>query len=426
MSADLTAPSADQFKAFLQGDHASLLAIFRSRYNDLIAMAKESLGADLEHHSGRVAQQAMLGTWAQRASFQNPSGVASFLAEAVRAESAVQKKKHAALRQRDGAAAAPKHVSVPTVDEAVAQLQATLDAPPVDHDRARDESRMARKAHAAQHVQKVGASGGWVKPLLLVGGVGAALFAILKFADITGANSAIDKSLEADDTRDISARRGQRGNVPLSDGTKVQVGSDSHVKVPSNFAGVKFRTVGLAGSAEFTVAPGNPLPFEVRAGNAKIVATGTKFTVRAYPEDSTVAVGVTEGSVTVSLRKGKGEMKVAAGEGAFVAKDGAMSALTGDARDAAFSWTRDSLVFAGTPVSGVISELTRWFDSHPLLADPALGARPVTMRVGLASSGDALKALEAAAHLVVGFDKKDQVTLSDAPSAPAASAKKKK
>ena len=426
MSVDLKLPSAEQFKAFMQGDEGALVSLFRGQYDALIALAKEALGADLEHHSGRVAQQAMLATFGHRAGFQNPTGLVSYLSEAVRAESTVQKKKHAALRQRDGAAPAPKHVSVPSVDEAVAQLQATLSAPPADHEKARDEARQAKKAHAAQHVQKVGKGGGWVKPTLLVVGVGAVLVAVLKYADITGANSAIDKSLEAEDARDISARRGQRGNVTLGDETKVKVGSDSHVKVPSDFGGIKFRTVGVAGTAEFTVAPGNPIPFEVRAGLAKFVATGTKFTVRAYPEDSTAAVAVDEGAVTVTLRKGKGEMKVAAGEAAFVGKDGTISALTGDAKDAAFSWTSDSLIFAAAPVNTVLTELARWFDSKPKLADPALGTRPVTMRVSLASSGDALKALEAAGHLVVGFDKKDQVMLSDAPPAPAAPAKKKK
>ena len=281
------------------------------------------------------------------------------------------------------------------------------------------------RSNTAKHAKQIGNKGGWIKPTLLAIGLGAALWASIYFANIAGANNALDKVMASEDTRKITARPGQRGQVTLSDSTKVKVGSDSRVLVPAAY-GTTMRTVDAFGAAEFTVAPGNLMPFRVRAGQAIIDATGTKLSVRAYPEDSTAAISVTEGSVMVTLREGKGERNVAAGQAVFVAKDGAMSDLTGDAKDAAFSWTRDSLVFANAPVSAVLVELRRWFDSKPTLGDPALGARPVTMRVSLTSSGDAIKALETVAHLVVGFDKKNGMVFGDAPATPVAPAKKKK
>ncbi len=424
MSADLTAPSAEQFSALLSGNETMLAAVFRDRYDALIVMAKEALGPDLEHFSGRVAQQAMLSGWSNRATFQNPTGLMSHIADAVRAEAAHQTRKHAALHQRSGGAA-PKHVAVPSAEQAVTELLASLHAPTVDHAKALAEVEATSRANTVKHAKQIGQSGGWVKPTLLAVGLGAALWASIYFANLAGANNALDKVMAAEDTRKITARPGQRGNVTLADSTKVRVGSDSRVQVPVAY-GTTMRAVDVTGAAEFSVGP-DSLPFRVRAGQAIAETNGARLSVRAYPEDSTAAVSVSEGAVTVTLREGKGERKLAAGQAVFVAKDGAMTDLTGDAKDAAFSWNRDSLVFANVPVSGVLVELRRWFDSKPTLGDPALGARPVTMRVGLASSGDAIKALEAAAHLVVGFDKKNGMVFADAPAAPpAAPAKKKK
>ncbi len=423
MSVDLIAPSAEQFTAFSSGNETVLTTVFRERYDALIAMAKEALGTDLEHFSGRVAQQAMLSAWTSRASIQNPTGLMSFIANAVRTEAAHQTRKHAALHH-GGSGSAPRHIVVPSADQAVTEMMATLHAPTVDSAKSRAEVEATRRANTASHAKQIGKSGGMLKPALLVGGLGGALWASIYFANRAGANKALDKVMAAEDTRKITARPGQRGNVTLTDSTKVKVGSDSRVQVPLAY-GRTMRTVDVAGSAEFTVAL-DSLPFRVRAGQAIVEATGTKLSVRAYPEDSTAAVSVDEGTVTVTLREGKGERKLGAGQAVFVAKDGVMSDLTGSAKDAAFSWTRDSLVFENAPVSTVILELKRWFDSKPTLGDPALGARPVTMRVSLTSAGDAIKALESAAHLLVGFDKKAGMVFGDAPPAPPAPVKKKK
>ena len=423
MSVDLTAPSAEQFSAFSSGDETMLAMIFRDRYDALLAVAKVELGPDLEHYSGRVAQQAMLSGWSNRATFQNPTGLMSHIADAVRTEASHQTRKHAALHQRGGGAA-PRHVTVPSAEQAVTELLASLHAPIADHAKSLAEVEATSRANTAKHAKQIGRSGGWVKPTLLAAGLGAALWASIHFANLANANNALDKVMAAEDTRKISARPGQRGNVTLADSTKVRVGSDSRVQVPVAY-GTTMRAVDVTGAAEFSVAP-DSLPFRVRAGQAIVETNGSRLSVRAYPEDSTSAVSVSEGAATVTLREGKGERKLAAGQAVFVAKDGAMSDLTGDAKDAAFSWNRDSLVFANAPVSSVLVELRRWFDSKPTLGDPALGTRPVTMRVGLESSGEAIKALEAAAHLVVGFDKKNGMVFADAPPTPVAPAKKKK
>ena len=154
MSVDLKAPSADQFKAFSSGNEAMLATVFRERYDALVAMAKEALGADLAHYSGRVAQQAMLSAWTNRASLENPTGLMSNIASAVQKEAGLQIRKHAALHQR-GAGAAPRHVAIPSAEEAVTELMATLHAPAVDHAKALAEVEATRRSNTAKHAKQI-------------------------------------------------------------------------------------------------------------------------------------------------------------------------------------------------------------------------------------------------------------------------------
>ncbi len=141
--------------------------------------------------------------------------------------------------------------------------------------------------------------------------------------------------------------------------------------------------------------------------------------MRAFEEDSAVVVGVEEGSVSVRVKDKGGETSLSAGSAVRVTPDGKINPLE-DAGAVALSWVRDTLDFVNAPVSVVLPELIRWFDLRATLADPSLGARPVTLRIGLQSSGDALKSMAAAANLAIGFDKDDKVVLNDAGAAPPA------
>jgi ferric-dicitrate binding protein FerR (iron transport regulator) len=136
-------------------------------------------------------------------------------------------------------------------------------------------------------------------------------------------------------------------------------------------------------------------------------------------------VSVDEGTVSVRVKDESGDTPLAAGKALLISRDGKVTPIDDNARDQAFAWMRDSLTFTNVPVSVILPELNRWFDLKAKLADPALGARAVTLRVGLSSSGEALNALAQAAALTIGFDKEEKVVLSDNPTpAPKPSPKK--
>ena len=406
-----------QFTAFKAGDETALTGIYRLQYGAMVARAREALGPELGHFSGRVAQQAMLGTWPRRAEFDSAAGLTSALQEAIVGEVAQQRRRHAALHARKGAAQAA-HVSVLSADEAVAKLLEALHPPAVDHAKAAGEVAAARKHHAAEHVNKVGKGRGWKGPAALIAVLGVVIVYGMMKLNEGGVEIAVSKALAAEDARTLSSQRGQRGTVDLSDGSKAKIGSDSKLRLPVEFGGT-MRTLELTGAAAFTVAAGQPLPFTVRASNTIITATGTQFTVRWFEDESTVEVSVDEGSVSVRTKDVKGETSIVAGKAFRVTKDGTATEMDASARATAFAWVRDTLAFADMPVKQVLPELGRWFDLKASLADASLGERKVSLQIGMQSSGDALKMLATAAKLKIGFDKDDKVVLSDAGPAPA-------
>lgn len=65
------------------------------------------------------------------------------------------------------------------------------------------------------------------------------------------------------------------------------------------------REVTLSGEAYFEIAENPEKPFLVYSGNVVTRVTGTKFNVKAYEEDKTVEIEVTEGTVEVSRGRGQ-------------------------------------------------------------------------------------------------------------------------
>lgn len=415
MSAAITTPDTEQFRAFSNGSEDALAAIYRSQYDGLLALSREQLGEELAHHAPRIAQQVMLDAWQDRAKFDNPVGLVAYQEQAVSECVAVQRRKHAALHRR-GDHGRKATSAAPSADEAVTQLLATLRAPAQSHDELIAEAKAAKKQHAAQHVQKVAARRSWKGPVILIGSLLVVVAAGLWYVDNRSEDIAVDKALESTEARNLSSNRGQRGNVTLNDDSKARLGAETRLRLPREF-GTTLRTLELHGVAHFEVAPGKEMPFKVRAGNTLITATGTAFAVRAYEGDSVVLVSVTDGTVDVAIRGGDAKETVTSGNAVQVA-GGQITPLDASARDLAMAWMRDSLVVVDMAVKDLLPELRRWYDLNPSLADPSLGDRRVSLRLALSSSGDALKAMSDSARLQIGFDKDEKVVLSDAPPKP--------
>lgn len=91
----------------------------------------------------------------------------------------------------------------------------------------------------------------------------------------------------------------ERSQITLPDGTRVWVNSETKIKYSNQF-NTEERNIYLSGEAFFDVAKNEDLPLYVIANGAKIKVTGTKFNVKAYPDESKVATVLVEGKIELS------------------------------------------------------------------------------------------------------------------------------
>lgn len=144
---------------------------------------------------------------------------------------------------------------------------------------------------------------------------------------------------------------------------------------PASRLTVDGRSATLDGEAFFTVVHDARAPFVVRAGRAIATDLGTRFDVRAYPEDSSVRVAVDEGQVAVSAANAQ-PIALAGGDAATVTPSGEAAVDRGVENIGA--WTTGRLELHNTPAREAVRALARWYDVDLRLGDSTLAAVPLT------------------------------------------------
>lgn len=169
----------------------------------------------------------------------------------------------------------------------------------------------------------------------------------------------------------IETAIGEIRRVPLSDGSFAAVNTQTRLAVSIE---PEIRRVALAeGEAWFQVAKDRTRPFIVEAGEVRVRAIGTAFSVRRIENGADVQV--TEGVVEVWSVGGEANIRrVSAGARTFV------SDATGPAPvvaasieiDRALSWRNGQLIFEGDTVAEAAAEFNRYNRVKVEVADPAL------------------------------------------------------
>lgn len=160
-------------------------------------------------------------------------------------------------------------------------------------------------------------------------------------------------------------------HVPLADGSRVDINTDTRLEIalaPTE------RHVSLdRGEAFFSVAHDRSRSFVVEAGDFRVTAVGTAFSVRR--DGDRVVVAVTEGRVRVDRREGAGTepiLFVSAGQRivATPALPIAVQAMAPALLEQDMSWRDGMLTFEEAPLSDVAAEFNRYNTRH-LVVDPA-------------------------------------------------------
>ena len=91
---------------------------------------------------------------------------------------------------------------------------------------------------------------------------------------------------------------GSKSEIKLPDGSTVWLNAGSTLRYPTNY-GKTTRDLYLAGEGYFKVAKQAKKPFTVYTALSKIIALGTEFNVKAYPDEDVVETTLITGEVVV-------------------------------------------------------------------------------------------------------------------------------
>lgn len=173
------------------------------------------------------------------------------------------------------------------------------------------------------------------------------------------------------DRLSLETRRGELRNVPLSDKSIAAINTDSHIDVDMS-AHLRHIQV-VKGEAWFQVAKNKEAPFVVSAGDVRVRAVGTAFSVRR--RDNGADVLVTEGVVeTWTVREADKRLTLTAGNEVFVPFAAAPAAVVFRPQEVTrkLAWREREIILKEEDLAVAAAEFNRYNDQQIVIADPAL------------------------------------------------------
>lgn len=166
--------------------------------------------------------------------------------------------------------------------------------------------------------------------------------------------------------------------VSLADGSTVTLNSDSRLEV--DLSGPERHLALRQGEVFFEVAKDPARPFVVQVDGKRVVAVGTRFSVRRLQQE--IRVAVTEGEVRVEAGDGDPAMPPARLKAGAVARVGAGGVLVQQRPlaevEQSLSWRNGYLVFDDTPLDQAVAEFNRYQTRRIVVRDPTVAR----LRVG--------------------------------------------
>lgn len=166
--------------------------------------------------------------------------------------------------------------------------------------------------------------------------------------------------------------------IPLADGSEVMLNTDSQIRVALTAAE---RRIDLdRGEAFFEVAKDQKRPFVVLAGDERIIAVGTKFSVRRH--DNGVEVLVTEGRVRLERADGSTDQPPTQLDAGTTARTASTGVLVRERQpsdlEQRLSWRSGYLTFRETALADAVAEFNRYSQRKIVIADASIS----TIRIG--------------------------------------------
>lgn len=157
----------------------------------------------------------------------------------------------------------------------------------------------------------------------------------------------------------VSVGSGERVNLVLPDGTKVNLNSESTLSYDISTFNKKQREVALAGEAYFEVAKNEKVPFLIGTSHLNVEVLGTTFNLLARNENESIELSLIEGKVHLVSSITKEDVVLYSKQCAVLDKNTGKISVFKANNNMATAWRRSELAFQATPVSKVLREIER-------------------------------------------------------------------
>lgn len=184
--------------------------------------------------------------------------------------------------------------------------------------------------------------------------------------------------------REITTKNGSNTQLKLPDGSTVWLNAGSKLNY-EKISETGLREVYLTGEGFFDIVKNLNRPFIIHTSSIDVKVLGTKFNVKAYPDDKTVETSLIRGSVEVTVKNNPGEkyllkpnQKLILANEAYIEKAAAkeqrlpervpvitirqLSYIKGDTAAVETAWVRNKLDFVEEPFANLAKRMERWYD----------------------------------------------------------------
>jgi len=199
--------------------------------------------------------------------------------------------------------------------------------------------------------------------IILVAGAAALLLNRTKDHSLAVQTSPVDSLIQS-----VAQKRKY---IVLDDGSRVVLNQHSTLSHPTSFLHNNTREVYLTGEGYFDISHDDHKPFIVHTGNLTVTVLGTAFNIKAYKDQPSITVTVTQGKVrvdnpqrSIGVITPNQQITVDAGSGEI--KQHAVNAM------AVTQWEHKELVFDDMPLSEVAVALEMQFNVPVTFDDPSL------------------------------------------------------
>lgn len=165
---------------------------------------------------------------------------------------------------------------------------------------------------------------------------------------------------------EIVVPRGGEYSLTLSDGTVVYLNSETRLRFPQKFP-PNIRRLELEGEAYFQVARNEKSPFVVTTGGVEVRVLGTMFNISAYGNSDKIYTTLVEGSVEVSTQT-KSMILTPDQQAQIIRTQENIAVADVDSRKY-ISWVSGIIEFKNTPLSEIMTQISRWYDVDVEYAD---------------------------------------------------------